>query len=124
MPARPANINGSQDILSAVNQLIRELQIRVDNINKTASVHRTLMATGTLNFGAIPPQQAVSRNVQVAGATQSAAASASPQLNLGNPHLTWCAQVLSSGVVQVNVLNPTGGTVSPNTVTWNVSVIS
>jgi hypothetical protein len=121
LPARPANSAGLQDILSAVYQLIRELQIRVDNLGKVIPIHRVVAATGTLNFGSIAPGGSVQRNVQVAGAGQQGAVSASPQLSLGAVPLAWSAQVSGSGVVTVTLVNHTTGTVTPNVVKWNVT---
>ena len=123
MPARPANITNAQDILPTVNQLLREVQIRIDGLNKILPIHRIVAATGTLNFGAIPPNEAVTRNIQVAGAAQKGSVSASPQLDLGNPHLTWSASIIGTNLVAVRVLNPTAAPVTPNTVSWNASVV-
>jgi hypothetical protein len=121
MPARPANIGGA-DILNVINQSIREIQIRIDGLKKVIPIHRIVAATGTLNFGPIPANQAVSRNVRVAGARQQGSASASPQLDLGNAHLIWSSSILSTDTVAVRLLNPTSGPVTPHTVLWNVTV--
>jgi hypothetical protein len=100
---------------------LRELQIRIDGLNKILPIHRIVAATGTLNFGSIAPGSSVQRNVQVAGASQQSSVSASPQLSLGPTGLAWSAQVSGTGVVTVTLVNHTTGTVTPSVVKWNVS---
>jgi hypothetical protein len=121
MPARPSNIGGTQDILPTVNQLIRELQIRVDSLNKILPIHRTVAATGTLNFGSIPAGSSVERTIQVAGARQNGTAFASPQLEPG-AHLMWSAKITGTGIVTVRLVNPTSAPITANTVVWNATV--
>lgn len=123
MPARPGNIGGVGDLLPVVNQLLRELQIRIDGLNKLQPTHKVLSASGTLNFGPIPANQAISRNIRVVGAKQNGTASASPQLDLGNPHLVYSAAIISTDTVAVRLLNPTSSPVTPHAVTWNASVV-
>lgn len=122
MPNRPANISGVQDILPTVNQLIRELQIRVDKVQQQVPQHTTQLVTSTLNFGAIGANTAVERPARVSSANAKSAVSASPQLTLGNTHLIWSAYPQGNGVVIVRLLNPTAGSITPNTVIWNISV--
>ena len=120
---RPANIGGPE-ALHVVNQLLREMQDSIDRLRANIPQHKIQMKTGTLNFGAIPAGTAVERSAQVAGAAQKSTVKASPQLGLGNTHLTWSEFVPSSGVVTVRLFNPTGAPITPNIVTWNFSVIT
>ena len=121
MPSRPANISSQQDILPTVNQLIRELAIRIDGLNKAAPVHRTVGASGTLNIGMVPAGSTVERTLRVTGAQQQGSVSASPQLQIG-AHLGWSAYISGTDTVTVRVSNPTNSPITANTVVWNTIV--
>lgn len=121
MPARPSNIGGQAELLHVVNQSIRELNIRIDNLGKVIPIHRIVAASGLLNFGTIPANSSVERQIRMSGASQKGSASASPQLQIGD-HLQWSAYIPSSGLVTVRLSNPTGSPIVANTVMWNASV--
>ena len=122
MPARPANITNVNDLLPTINQLLRELQIRIDSINKARPPISTLTATSTLDFGTIAPNSSLQRNIRVAGASQKASVSASPQLSLSTTPLAWSAQVSGTDLVTVTVVNHTSSPIAVNTVKWNTAV--
>lgn len=122
MPARPSNITGVQDLLNVINQSVRELHIRIDNLNKQVPQHRIIKTSGLLNFGTIGANATVERNLLIAGAAQSGSASASPQLTLGGLGLQWSSYIPKNGAVTVRLTNTTASPIVVNTVKWNVSI--
>jgi hypothetical protein len=121
MPARPSNLGG-EEVLNVVNQSVREIQIRIDNLAKVLPIHRIVAASATLNFGSIPANSSVDRVLQMAGAKQTGSASASPQLPVG-AHLSWSASITGNEQVTVRVTNPTNAAIVANVVKWNSHVV-
>lgn len=125
MPARPGNITDvtSSEGLATLNQQIREIHIRIDQANKQIPLHKIVKTSALLNFGTVNANSAVVRTVALTGAQQIAAASASPQLSLGNSNLHWMAQVQSSNQITVTLINSTAGNITPNVVKWNLACV-
>ena len=123
MPSRPANIPGTDQAAHVVNQSVRELHARIDDLAKKVSPHSVLKSSSKLSFGAIGANSTVERTFILQGASAQGTAHVSPQLTLGNTNLIWSAYVSKQNQVTVRLLNPTGAPVTPNTVTWSVSVI-
>ena len=105
-----------------ISQGIREANQNLDSLSKRQS-KRIGTTSALLNFGSIPAQSVVERNINLLGANQNLVPHASPRNSLGNVNLTWSAYIVSNGVVTVKLSNPTTGAITPNTVTWNVVCI-
>lgn len=123
MPAKPANISSQKDLLPTLNQNIREIHIRIDNVLKQIPVHAPLKGSSTLNFGLIAANTTVERTLSLPGASTKGVAHVSPTLTLGNANLIWSAYVSKQNQVTVRLLNPTGAGVTPNSVLWNATCI-
>jgi len=80
-------------------------------------------ASERLAYSAIAGQSCIEREMQVKNARPSGTAMASPTESLGNLNLAWSAWIGAVDMVKVRVCNPTGSSISPNTVSWNVTVI-
>jgi hypothetical protein len=123
MPSRPANIAGTQDILHVVNQLMRELSIRIDKVQSSAPPFQHIRSyDNSLDFGSVPAGSTVDRTVQVLGAKSSSVVQASPQIPL-QTGLTWSASSAKQDSVTVRVANHTGSPITPNVVKWSMFVI-
>lgn len=125
MPNRPANITKFDSSgLHVLNQNLREIQIRIDDVQNRIPVHRIVKATPILNFGSIPANGFVERAGTVTGATQQGAVHASHQLQLGNNNLIIAAAYVSGkDQVTVRLYNPTANPITPNTVKWNLACV-
>jgi hypothetical protein len=80
-------------------------------------------ASKKLTYSAIAAQSCIEQEMQVTNARASGTAMASPAERLGSENLVWSAWVKENDKVQVRVCNPTTGTITPNSVGWNVTVI-
>lgn len=110
--------------LHVLNQSIRELHIRIDDVNERIPVHRIVKSTPVLNFGAVPGNGFIERTGFVPGASQQGAVHASHQLTLGNSNLIVAAAFVSGkDQVTVRLYNPTANPITPNTVKWNLAVV-
>jgi hypothetical protein len=85
-----------------------------------AGIHR---ASTKLIYPAIPAQNCIEREMQVANARPSGTAMASPSESLGSGNLVWSAWINGSDKVEVRICNPTTSSITPNSVAWNVTVI-
>lgn len=124
MPWRPARITGlPAEAAGVLNQLLRETNARIDDINKVTRPH--IKYTSKLAFGTIAGGTAVERTLNVPGASTTGTAHASPAqgITLGNTNLIWSAYVSAQGQVKIRLLNPTGSPIAVNTIPWNVSVL-
>lgn len=123
MPWRPARIaNLHPEAAGVINQLFRETNGRIDDINKAQRPR--IKSTSKLVFGTIPAGQAVEAVVNIPGANTSGVAHVSPGQGVtpGSPHLMWSSRVVANGQVAVRVLNPTGSPLAVNTIPWNIFV--
>lgn len=120
MPSRPSNITSFKDILPTINQLMRELAVRIDKVQSTIPNIHVLAGNAELSFGMIPAGSSVTRNIQLRGVKQTAAISASPQLEVGQ-HLQWSARPNGTDSITIVVSNPTTSPITANTVKWNVT---
>lgn len=125
MPARPGNLTSvtTSEGLATLNQQIREIHIRIDQTLKQIPVHKIVKTSALLNFGTVNANSSVARSVALTGAQQIGAASASPQLSLGNTNLHWMAQIQSSNQITVTLINSTAGNITPNVVKWNLACV-
>jgi len=80
-------------------------------------------ASNRLAYSAIPAQSCLEREMAVKNARPTGTAMASPGEPLGSENLVWSAWIGENDRVKVRVCNPTGGSITPNGVGWNVTVI-
>jgi hypothetical protein len=120
-PWRPAKLSGDGTEKHVINQNFREINARLDAVS-SSPVKRIGTPRANLNFGAIGAQTGVERTVRCNGASQQSVALANPINNLGNTALVWCAWVSAADQVTVRLVNPTGGSITPNVVGWAVGV--
>jgi hypothetical protein len=123
MPGRPANIGG-QESLHVINQSVREINIRLDSALKQIPVHKLQKNASTFTFGPILAGAIAESSVSVPGVTQSSTVHVSPQLNIGSLAFMWSAYVSSPGQVTIRIHNTSGGTLTPNTMKWNIGIIT
>jgi len=126
MPSRPAKITAfDPTALHILNQAVREITGRLDDLQKQVPKRTILKATSKLVFGTVGAQSAVDATVFVNGAHTGGAASASPAqgVDIGSPNLIWSARVSAQNQVKVRVANPTGAGIAVKTIPWNVSIV-
>jgi hypothetical protein len=76
-----------------------------------------------LAYAAIAGQSCQEQEMEVTKARPTGTAVASPAESLGSGNLVWSAWVNEIDKVKVRVCNPTSGSITPNPVDWNVTVI-
>lgn len=121
MPWRPSNLTDltRKDAAHVVNQLFRETNGRIDDIQK-AQVP-VLRGQATLTFGSIAAGSCVDRTFTLLGARQDNVPHATPTLSIGN-NLHWATRITASDKVTIRVCNVSGGAVTPQAVQWKVIV--
>jgi len=81
-------------------------------------------ANVALTFTSISAVTGQEQPATVTGARVGDDVSASPPNNLGNTALLWNARVSADNTVQVRVINPTAGALTPTSPsTWRITVI-
>lgn len=80
-------------------------------------------ANKKLACSAIAGQSCLEREIQVTNARPTGTAMASPAESLGSGNLVWSAWISENDKVNVRVCNPTTGSITPNSVRWNVTVV-
>lgn len=107
-----------------MNQLFREIEGRIDDVQKSIPPHNQLKTTGTLVFGSVPAQSTAEATLYVANANTKGVAHVSPAQGIALPAgITWSATVSAQNQVRVRLANATGAPISVNTIKWNVHVI-
>jgi hypothetical protein len=76
-----------------------------------------------LAYAAIAGQSCEEQEMDMVRARPSGTAMASPAESLGSGNLVWSAWVNEIDKVRVRVCNPTSGSITPNAIDWNVTVI-
>lgn len=128
MPSRPSKISAFNDEgLHVVNQLFREVEGRLDDLQKQIPAHNNLKSTSILAFGnSIPAGSTVEATVYLAGAHTSGVAHASPAQGIMLPSgLTVTAAVSAQNQVRVRVANVTTSpiTMPAAAMSFNVAVL-
>lgn len=129
MPSRPAKITTltGPDSVHVINQLFREIEGRLDDLQKQVPAHRNLKSTSKLAFGnSIPAGSTIEATVYLAGAHTSGVAHASPAQGIMLPAgLTVTAAVSAQNQVRVRLANVTGSPVAmpASTMSFNVAVL-
>jgi hypothetical protein len=80
-------------------------------------------ASHKLAYSAIAAQSCSEQEMQVTNARPSGTAMASPAEPLGTGNVVWSAWVSENDKVKVRVCNPTTSNITPNTASWNITVI-
>jgi len=119
MPWRPSRITNFTDPQAAhvVNQLFRETNGRIDDINQNATP--TVRGQATLNYGSIAGNTCIDRPAHILGITANLVPHVSPVTTVG-ANLSWSSQVASSNVVNIRVCNHTTAPIAANTIQWRV----
>lgn len=126
MPSRPARLTSlsNPDAVHVVNQLFREIEGRIDDVQKSVPPHNHLKTTGTLVFGTVGAQSTLEATLYVPGASTQGVAHVSPTQGTAIPAgITWSAYVSGQNQVRVRISNATGTGILVKSIPWNVFVI-
>jgi hypothetical protein len=122
MPWRPARItNLPSEAAHVINQLFRETNGRIDDINSKVRPH--IQTTVKLTFPSISPHSSADVIANVFGANTTGVAHVSPAQGL-NPgsSLIWSATVYKQNQVLIRICNVSNTPITPATIPWNIDV--
>lgn len=122
MPWRPSRL--SNNVINpvaghVVNQVLRETNARIDDIN--AQANKRISSTSTLNFGAVSANTCKDRTMHVTGVNQHHVSAVNPVGGLlGSSQIHWSSFVSGANQVTVRLCNPTTGSITVVNAPWRV----